>query len=425
MNGKFRYEGGSSALAVSLALVLSTGSGVAGAFAQEAGVRATVVSVKRDEIKRTVKLPATLRADEEVELYAKTSGYVSKVNVDIGAVVKTGDELLVIDVPEMADELRQAMSILEAKKSSVKALQAKSVQSLRMVDTAKAEVKRHEAQQRLDAINFERRQKLHSQGAIPQQQLDEARNALDIADAQLDIARARIEGAMAEHQAVLADVSVAESEVAVAESRMAHLQTLMLYTTIRAPFSGIITRRHVDTGTFVRSAAEGTTMPLLRIEKVSKLRLVMEVTEVDAPYVRVGTCVEAHIDAARSEPIQATVSRTSGSISPATRTMRVEVDLANDAGTLMAGMYARVRMELESARQAMIIPSKVIRSEEGQTMVLVVRQGKAETVPVSIGYDNGISAQVLSGLTGSEQIIESTSASINAGDAVRVVSTDQ
>lgn len=384
-------------------------------------VRAEVVTPERRAITRSLRVPATLEADEQVDLFAKTSGYVSKIELDIGDRVKKGDELVTISVPEMEDELRQMEAVLQAKQAKVRALEAKASQAQRMVEIAKAQVRRQAAGYELDAITLKRRQELHDGNAIPESSLDEARSAAAVSQAQLRIAEAQVAGAQAERQAVDADVQVARADVMVARANIARLRTLMQYATIKAPFDGAITVRNVDHGTFVRSAAEGTTTPLLRIVKTDRIRVVLEVPESDAVFVRVGT--KAHIDvkALGAGGFDATVSRIAGALKPATRTMRVEIDVDNSDGRFLPGMYAFVMLTLETKAQAMVIPSKAIRVDGKKTVVYVAANGVTKSIPIEIGYDDGIWAEITSGLEGSEQIITATSGSILPGVPVAVI----
>ena len=389
----------------------ATGQGKSGG----AKVRAAVVTPERRDITRSLRVPGTLAPDEQVDLFAKISGYVSMIELDIGDRVSKGDELVTINVPEMKDELRRIEAVLEAKRAKVRALEAKASQAQRMVDIAEAQVRRQAAEHDLSTLTLKRRRELHQGNAIPESALDEARSAAAVSQAQLRIAEAQVAGAQAERQAVDADVQVARADVMVARASAAQLRTLMQYATITAPFDGAITVRNVDHGTFVRSAAEGTTTPLLRIVKTDRIRVVIEVPESDAVFVRVGTRAHVDVKALRTGGFDATVSRIAGALKPATRTMRVEIDVDNRGGHLIAGMYAVVTLELEAKAQAMVIPSKAIRMEDKKTVVYVAANGVTKSVPIEIGYDDGIWAEITSGLGGSEQIITSTSGSIAPG----------
>ena len=388
----------------------------------DAAVRAEVVKPAYRPMLRTVRLPGSIRADELVDLYAKTSGFVGTIDVDIGSRVKKGDILVLIDVPEMMDELRQAESLVQAKEAKVRALQAKAVQAAQEVRTASADVQQYVARYKLGEINLKRKQELREGNAIPEQMLEEAQSAYAIAEAQVERANISVVAAQAQQQAVEADVEVAKADAGVVRANVARLQTLMEYARIKAPFDGIITMRNVDHGAFVRSAAEGTSVSLLQIAKVDRVRIVMEIAESDVPYVRAGTRVTITIQSLGGRTISGEITRTAGALNPRTRTMRAEVDLENADNTLKSGMYTQVTVELESKDQAMMIPSKAIRAVGKETMVLVVNDGGvAQPRPISIGYDDGIWAEVLSGLDGNEAVITATSGAVNAGTAITVV----
>ncbi len=402
-------------------MTLGTSQALGQGKSDGAKVRAAVVTPERRTITRSLRVPATLVADEQVNLFAKTSGYVSKIELDIGDRVKKGDELVTISVPEMEDELRQMQAVLEAKQAKVRALEAKASQAQRMVEIAHAQVRRQAAGYELDAVTLKRRQELHEGNAIPESSLDEARSAAAVSEAQLRIAEAQVAGAQAARQAVDADVQVARADVMVARANIARLRTLMQYTSITAPFDGVVTVRNADHGTFVRSAAEGTAELLLCIAKTDRIRVVVEVPETDAPFVRVGTKAHVDVKALGDGGFDATVSRIAGALKPATRTMRVEIDVDNLKGHFLPGMYAFVMLKLETKAQAMMIPSKAIRLEGKETVVYVADDGVTKSIPIEIGYDDGIWAEITSGLGGNEQIITSTSGSILPGVPIAVI----
>ncbi len=395
-----------------------------GGAAASKAVRVEVAKPVRRPMKREVCSPATLMADEVVDIYAKASGYVSKIDVNIGSQVKEGDVLVELSVPEMADELRQVQAVHKAKLSRVQALQAKVAQAQQHVNIAKARVRRYEAEGELETANLKRKEELFAGKAIPQQAVDEARSANAIAVAQLQIAHADVSGAASELQAVQADVAVAESQALVAQANTNKIRTLMTYASIRAPFDGVITERNVDHGAFVRSAQEGMTTSLLQIAKIDRMRVVVEISETDVPFVRVGASVTIDVKALDQGPIQATMTRIASSIKPSTRTMRAEIDIDNSAGNLTPGMYAAATIALESKTQAMMIPSKALRMDNKQTIVMVAANGQAQSMPIDVGYDDGIWAEVLSGLSGDEAVITATSGSVTSGAAIIAFASD-
>ena len=425
-----KYRSRVGAIATTLLVVPALGHGSARAADPPTGasggkaVTVQVVQPVERALTRVLNIPATLLPGEAADLYAKISGYIAAIDVDIGSRVRQGDTLLTVDVPEMADELRQAEAILTAKETKVQALQAKAVQARRMVEIARAEVDRAVARHDLEEISLKRQQELREGNAISQQTLDEAQSARAVTDAQLRIANARVAGAQADAAAVDAEVAVVQSEAAVAGAELARLRTLMSYAVIKAPFNGVITARLVDPGAFVRSAADGTTTSLLTIANVSYIRLVLQIPESDVSYVRIGTPVDIDVKALRGDLIAATVTRTAMALKADTRTMRVEVDLDNNEGLLMPGMYAKVAVKLEFKAQAMVVPSRAIHVAGREVSVWVANESAVKVKPVKVGYDDGIWAEVLEGLTGAEKVIISAGGALAPGAPVTPVSVD-
>ncbi len=399
---------------VSMTPTDAEGQSGTGAPNAEASTKAELVEVTQPErrtLTRTLTMPATLLADEQVELLAKTSGYVAEINVDIGSRVKKGDVLAVIDVPEMMDELRQGQAVLEAKKSKV-------IQAGAMLETAQAEVRRFAAEHDLKKLTTGRKVKLRAQNAIPEQELDEANSELDVAAALEKIAEAKVASGRA-------DLKVAESEVLMAEATVARIKTLMAYARISAPFDGVIIERFVDHGDFVRSAAQGNVGPLLTVAKTDRIRLSLEIPEPDAPFVTIGTPVDITVKTLGEHPFSASISRTALALKASTRTMRAEVDLDNAEGRFAPGMYAKVAITLETKESALLIPSKAIRVRGRELSVLVSKGAVAQKVTIVLGYDDGIWAEVLSGLEGDEWIILKATSAVTPGTAVKTVPVKQ
>jgi HlyD family secretion protein len=287
-------------------------------------------------------LPAILVADNTADLYAKASGYVVQLTVDIGSRVRTGDVLVKLDIPEVHDDLRQSEAQLGAKQARVEAQRARVVQAQLAVKAAQAEQQRFEAERALSRVTYDRKTELYQGKAIPAQELDEVKSQLAVSEAKLLTAQASVASAEGAERAAEADVKTAEAEVALAQADVARLKTLIAYETIKAPFDGVVTRRNVDVGWFVRSAAQGATPWLLTLDKVDRVRAVIDIPEAEAPFVRAGTPVEIQVRSLDDPPLRATVTRTAMAIRSETRTMRAEADLKNEDGRLSPGMYAKV-----------------------------------------------------------------------------------
>jgi multidrug efflux pump subunit AcrA (membrane-fusion protein) len=370
-------------------------------------------------LNRLLRMPATLRADEQVDLYAKTSGYISAVKVDIGSRVRKGDVLIEIDVPEMHDELRQAEAQVQARRARLEAARAQADQAELMIGAAEAEQHRVATERDLRRITEERMTRLHAEKAIPDQALDEAKGALVTAAAALTVAEAKVAQARGDKQAADAEIEVAEADLALTEASLDRVRTLMAYATIEAPFTGVITRRRVDHGAFVRSAAEGETRPLLTLVRDDVIRLTLDVPESDVPSVHIGTPVDVYVKTLERHA-QAKVARTARALDPGTRTMQTEVDIENPGHELLPGMYAQVTVQLEARADAMIVPSKAIRVRGRDLFVLVAADGIARSAPIELGYDDGIQAEILSGLKGGERVIIASKGVVTADTPIVV-----
>lgn len=281
---------------------------------------------------RRLLAPGILRADEMVDLYAKTSGYIAELPVDIGARVHKGDLLLRISVPELDAEKGHAEAALAASK-------AKAAQARSLLEAARANESQSLAETTLQRLTARRKEDLFKQQAIPQQEWDEAHARLDVAEAQSKSAHEKTVSAEAE-------VRVAESQVEMADAKRVEVTALVEYSRIIAPFDGVITRRMVDIGAFVRSAAQGATTPLLTVAKTDPLRLVLDIPEADAMQVQIGDEVEFQVRGLADRKFTARISRTSQGLRSDTRTMQAEADVPNADNRFLPGAYAEATLRL-------------------------------------------------------------------------------
>src|SRR5713226_9851695 len=231
-----------------------------------------VILAERHEIFRQISMPASIEAFEQTTLYAKVSGYLKWIKVDIGDRVRKGEVIAEIDVPEMMAEYAGAEAEVERAKANI--------------GNAEAELQRAKAELELKKITYERLKSIRDQepDVMPQQQVDEAKAQYDVARAMLNVSESKIK--------------VARSEVSRAEAAKARLDTLKQYTTIRAPFDGVVIKRHVDLGALIQQAATQTNVsPVVTVARVDTLRVFVEVNEPEVPYVKKGIPVTVAVDA--------------------------------------------------------------------------------------------------------------------------------
>lgn len=366
-----------------------------------------VVKPQRMEMSRSLSVPATIEAYETADLFARASGYIRDVRADIGDVVKAGDTLALIDVPEMADELRQSEAVLGAK-------EAKLVQVRTMVQTVRAELDRYTAELSLKRVTLERKRELRAANAIPDQELDQAKGEFEVAEAQVKLGNAKGAG-------VDADVMVAEAEVAMAKAAVARLRTLMEYATIKSPFDGVVSRRLVDRGALVQSANTNQSAPMFTVQRIDELRVFVEVPETDVPHIRPGIDAQVTPFGMKGKAFVGKVARIASSLNPATRTMRTEIDVSNSGGLLMHGMYAQVALKLDVRPNALTIPATAILTEGTQSFVFTVRDDHAVRANIQIGLDDGVRIEVLQGLSDASLVVLAGKGLISDGAPVRAV----
>ncbi len=244
-----------------------------------------------------------------------------------------------------------------------------------------------------------------------------ATEAVASAEQRLIASRARIDQADA-------DLDEARAGVKVAQAELERSKVLVAYSVVTSPYDGVVTRRSFNRGDFVRSAdSGGERVPLFAVERTDRMRVVVQVPDRDVPYTNAGDAATVEIDALPGEPLKTTVARVADSEDAATRTMRTEIDLPNPDGKLRRGMYGRVTITLQAAGAgALTVPTGAVagKSEAGKGTVRVVRAGVVRVAPVVVGADDGIRAEILSGLTASDQIVVRSSGAAGDGTAVTV-----
>lgn len=383
-----------------------------------------VVNPERRNMSRRLDVPATMEAYEQADLYAKTSGFVSEVRVDIGDRVKAGDVLAVLDVPEMVKELAEGQALHAAAVAGVATAESKVVQTARMLDVAKSMLVRAQAEYTLKKTILQRRKELFGGTAITQEQLDEAQNQHDIAQADVGIMEAKIAAAEADVASAEASRTAAVANVAVAQARIEKTQTLMQYAQIVAPFDGIVSRRLVDRGALVQSATTSRMTPLFTVQRTDMLRIFIEVPESDIAFVQPGCSARVRPYGLEGAELVGTITRMASSLKTDTRTMRTEIDLENADGRLMHGMYAQVTVELDERMGALTVPASSLLTEGREAFVYTVVDNRAVRSPVRIGLDDGVRVQITEGLTDHSVIVVTGKGLISDGSTVRAVPMD-
>ena len=367
--------------------------------------RVLVQSVKSGPIARVLELPGSLRSFYKAKLYAKASGYIEKVLVDIGDRVKSGQLLAIIDEPELQKQLAQAQASLAAAAAGITQAQAQLEQYKRGLGVAKGNLASAQASLTLQKTIYASSKQLFQGQAISQQAFDQATSQLTSAQAGVDVAQAKVAAAEALIQNGRSALELAQANVQVAQARMQKFQTLLAYDRITAPFSGVITMRGIDPGDFVQSAALGKShQPLFEIVQQKKVRVFVDVPEQDVRFIHVGTPVEVTPFGYEKLHLPGAITRTADTLDVATRTLRCEIDLENSRGILRGGMYASVKI-FEHRADGVVVPQTSLINSGDKTCVMVVEHNRAVEVPVKTGLATSLMVQITTGLHVGQQII--------------------
>jgi RND family efflux transporter MFP subunit len=334
------------------------------------GQAVQVARVESKPLNRTVVLTGEFLPFQTVDLHARVQGFVEKVLVDRGSVVKQGELLVTLGAPEMESEAAEAEAKVKAAESAVSEARAK----LLAAESTYRRLKEASA----------------TEGAI-------SGNELMIAEQSAEAARG----------------FVRSSEAAVVAARASHaaVRKMQQYLNIRAPFPGVVTERLVHPGAL---AGPGTG-PLLRVEQVSRLRLVVAVPEGNFSGIRPATKVPFQVSAYATRTFTGTVARIARSIDQKTRTMAVELDVPNTSGALAPGMYSQVSWPVRSTERALVVPAtSVVRTTE-RLFVIRVKNGRAEWVNVRMGAREDGQLQVFGDLAEGDTVVRNGSDEIRDG----------
>jgi len=309
-------------------------------------------------------LPGNTQAFTDAPIFARTNGYVKSWHADLGTRVKKGQVLAEIETPEVDQQLHQA----------------------------RADLRTAQANLRQAAMTADRWQALVKTNAVSKQETDQAVNTLHAMQATVD-----------SHA-----------------SNVRRLEELQRFQKMYAPFDGVITARNTDIGALINAGASTPSQALFHLAAIHILRVFVAVPQRYAHAVRPGATASLTLDEFPGHTFSGTIARTSNAIDPASRTLLVEVEVENRNGPLLPGAYVRVHLTLLQAVNAVTVPANTLLFRSEGLRVGVVRNGRAELVPVTIGRDYGSSVEVMSGLQPTDPVIVNPSDSLISGTNVHV-----
>jgi HlyD family secretion protein len=434
----------------------ATGCHRSAAVAEEKAqsVEVGTTSPLRKDLTRVVFQPGHLRSYESTPIYSKISGFALEPKVDKGDLVKKGELLVELYIPEVIQDLKvkaakvdQAKADLEQAKEAAKAAKAQVEAMNADIDAKKSMIKSAEAQVARWQAEETRSKRLVVNGTFDQQTADEIVKELRTSEAKRDEAKANVEAASAMSRKASAnygksnaDITVAVANVAVAEAMHDQWRDWISYAKITAPYDGIVTERHVHTGHFLQSSNSGSTSkgadPLFIVKRIDIMRCTVEVPELDAMLIRCGDKASIHLEALPGQELEGTVSRTSGALDDHSRTLRVEIDVPNPKRTLLPQMYAHVKILPKIPNTWTLPPEAVLNdilSDGDRSYCFVVEEGKARKLFLQVGAHCDDGLQILrkqrSGqpgweeITGKEVVVTTNNQALQDGQQVQLKSS--
>jgi len=345
-------------------------------------------------LENDLTLTAEFRPYQDVDVMAKVAGYVRSINVDIGDHVRQNAVLATLEAPEIQDDVAKA-------RAGVAAAEADVV-------TAQASIQRAQAASNIAGLSYKRIQDVanRDKGLVPRQEIDVAQSKQMEAEAQLASAQSELKAAQ-EHKFE-------------AQSEYSRTQAMMQYTTIRAPFTGVVTKRYASTGSMIQAGISSQTqaMPVVSLAQNDLLRLTLPVPVSDVAEVKDGQPVDVNV-VSLGRKLQGKITRYADSVQMATRTMETEVDVPNPDGSLVPGMYAEVHLHLANRPNVLSVPLDAVDGI-GTTIqqVYIVRDGVIHLANVTIGLQTPTRVEVLSGVQAGEKVVVGRHTGLSDGERV-------
>lgn len=399
----------------------------------DSGVRTVHPTV--EDLLRTTTQPVQVEAYESTAIYAKASGFLKHVPFDIGDRIERDQVLAELWIPEMDQELLQKTALVEQARAVVDQSQAQLTTAQALIATAeaelaetRAEIAQHEAELVYRRSEHRRIAELVRSQSVTESIEDEKRKQMHSAEAALAAAQARVRSAevgvqvsQARQQEATAGLLLAESRLKVAEADLEQTRTIMQYARIRAPYDGLITRRWVDSGAFVASAATSKSEPLFTFDRIDRLRLVFDIPESESTMVQAGQPVSLVVDALKNRKFSGKVVRTAGVLDTRTRTLRVEAELDRLPAGLRPGMYGMITVTLADKSQTVMLPTRCIHFEDDAPYVLCYDRGVPVKRPVELGYSDRTRCEIVSGVGPDDRVLLDVPSPVGSGNSQAAV----
>ena len=356
---------------------------------------AAVVKVARGNIADNLEIASEFLPFQEVDIYAKVSGYIHKLNVDFGTHVKQGQVLAVLEIPELQQQLQQDEASVRRSEQ----------------DLARAREEINRAQSAYTVAHLAYTRLADVQKSRPEL----------VAQQEIDVAQGKDLEASAGVSSEKDSLASAEQGLLVAKAALGKDQAMFDYARMTAPFDGVVTRIYAYTGALLPAGTSSNKgdSALCRLSQINLLRLVIPVPERAVSDIHIGQTIAVDVSGIK-KTFDGKIVRFSDEIDTATRTMHTEVDVSNPKFDLVPGMYASVKMPLHSAANVLTLPIQAVQvTGAGKGTVLVVdRSNKIENRNVTLGMQSATDVEITSGLQENEAVIFGAQGQFKTGEIV-------
>jgi len=327
-------------------------------------VTVQTIALSKGRLTSTMTLPGQLLPFQSVDLYAKVNSFVKDMYVDVGSKVHKGELLATLEAPELQAAMDESASLLHT-----------------------AEATYHASKATYD--------RLYATSRIPG----------TISPNELELANAKMSGDSA--------------NLAAARSKYQESADLQGYLKVRAPFNGVISTRNIYPGAYAGPAGKGSFLPLMTLQQQSLLRLVIAVPEAATAYFREKDTVHFTVQTLPGRTFTATITRLAGSLDMQLRTEQLQMDVPNNNGLLLPGMFAQVSLDMTNSDKQFIVPLTAVTGNSKRIFVIRVAGGKTQWVSVEKGREVGGNIEIYGGLKEGDPLKEGDQLVINATDELK------
>jgi len=354
---------------------------------------AAVVTVARHDLSNTLEIASEFEPYQEIEVYAKVSGYIQKLYVDWGTHVKEGQPLADLEIPELQQQLQEDEATIHRNESEL--------------DRAHEELNRANSAYKVAHLTYSRLADVQkSQPGL-------------VAQEDIDVSQGKDLEANAGVSAAKDALASAEQAVAASKATLDKDKALYSYSHIAAPFEGVVTRLYAYKGALLPGGTSSNTQALCRLSQNSLLRLVIPVPERAVPDLHLGEKIDVKVSAT-GKNFTGKVIRVSDQIDVQTRTMHTEVEVPNPSNELVPGMYASAEIPLQTAQKALTLPTQAVQpgGPDKGTVLVVNSANQVERRTVTLGLQTGTQVEIVSGLNENDRVIFGSQGQYQPGELV-------